>query len=112
MGLLNSYDDAIESVEKMYQRYEGMGSGPSVNKKRHECSYVLVYLKFQKLMLIMEWNEKIANELRKKDVDMTLIQKEKNIGLGSDEDGEGNGDAQYKLVPDIARLYDALYRMQ
>jgi len=109
MDLLNSYDDAIETVEKMYQRYEGMGSGPSVNKKRYECSNVLVYLKFQKLMLIMERNEKMANELRKKDVDMNLVQKEENIGLGSDEDGEGgDGDAQYKLVQDIARLYDAL----
>ena len=109
MDLLNSYDDAIETVEKMYQRYEGMASGPSVNNKRYECSNVLVYLKFQKLMLIMERNEKMANELRKKDVDMALDQKEESKGLGSDEDGEGgDGDAQYKLVQDIARLYDAL----
>ena len=109
MDLLNSYDDAIETVEKMYQRYEGMASGPSVNKKRYECSNVLVYLKFQKLMLIMERNEKMANELRKKDMDMALVQTDESKRLGSDEDKEGgDGDSQYKLVQDIARLYDAL----
>lgn len=109
MELLNSYDDGIVIVEKLYRRYEGMGSGPAVHQKRLEYSNLLGYCKFEKLKLIMERNEKMANELRKNDLDTIVTQKiEKKISGPEEKDDSGDEDTNYKLVQEIARLYDSL----
>ena len=109
MELLNSYDDGIVIVEKLYRRYEGMGSGPAVHQKRLEYSNLLGYCKFEKLKLIMERNEKMANELRKNDMYTIVTQKiEKKISGVEEKDDSGDEDTNYKLVQEIARLYDSL----
>ena len=103
MELLNSYDGTIDFVEKIFQRYEGMASGPAVNKKRSEYSNLLGYCQFEKLKLVMERNENMVNALRRNDTEMVVIEKDGNRSIVQDD-----ADAKYKLAEEIARLYDVL----
>lgn len=118
MQLLNCYDDAVDVVSKILQEYNGMSSGPSVNRKRLECSLLIGYFKFTKIQMLMKRNEKMVNVLRDADCEMALLKK----GRVSDSCGTHNNksatlttvtkqedaDAKYKRVEEIAHLYDAL----
>lgn len=103
MELLNSYDDAIEIVEKLFGRYQDMASGPAVNMKRTEYSDLLGYCKFEKLKLVMNRNEKMVNNLRQRDREMDVTKTSRKQIISQDD-----ADAKYKIVEEIARLYDVL----
>lgn len=104
MELLNGYDDAVSIVSKSLKNYEGMASGPAVNKKRSECSLLIGYFKYAKIQLLMKRNEKMVNDLRNGDSEMTMTKKQSDKGVVIREDA----DAKYKRVEEIAHLYDAL----
>ena len=118
MQLLNCYDDAVDVVTKNLHEYEGMSSGPSVNRKRLECSLLIGYFKYTKIQMLMKRNEKMVDALRDADCEMALLKK----GRGSGSSGthynksstlptmkkQDDADAKYKQVEEIAHLYDAL----
>jgi len=104
MDLLNSYDDLRETIQKTAKTYEGMASGPAVDRKRFEFRLLIGFCKFQKLKLVMERNEEMVNDMRAQDVDGSSIVREGNSGISHKEDSE----FKYKKVEEIAHLYDAL----
>lgn len=103
MELLSSYDDAIDILERLFHRYQDMASGPAVNMKRAGYSNLLGYCKYEKLKLVMNRNENMVNNLRQRDREMYVskINEEKN-------NAQDDADARYKIVEEIARLYDVL----
>ena len=103
MELLNGYDDVVSTVSQSLKGYEGMASGPAVNKKRYECSLLIGYFKYAKIQLLMKRNEKMVNELRNGDSEMTITKKQSNKDIVRED-----ADAKYKRVEEIAHLYDAL----
>ena len=103
MELLTSYDDAIGIAEHLLGRYQDMASGPAVNRKRTDCSNLLGYFKFGKLKLVMDRNEALVKSLRQKDTEMDNF-KANEDGSSSQDDAE----SKYKIVEEIARLYDVL----
>ena len=102
--LLNCYDDSVSIVSKSLKEYEGMTSGPAVNRKRFECSLLLGYFKYAKIQMLMSRNEKMVNELRSGDQTLIGSDSRKSNMSALQEDA----DAKYKRVEEIAHLYDAL----
>ena len=105
MELLNSYDDAIEVVDKFFQKYRQMASGPAVNTKRAEYSNLLAFVKFEKLKTVMNRNENMVDELRRRDTEMNSVTKGGGKTISQDD---SDLDLKYKVVEEIARLYDVL----
>eukprot|EP00558_Chaetoceros_sp_UNC1202_P004803 CAMPEP_0197242892 /NCGR_PEP_ID=MMETSP1429-20130617/8503_1 /TAXON_ID=49237 /ORGANISM="Chaetoceros sp., Strain UNC1202" /LENGTH=333 /DNA_ID=CAMNT_0042703005 /DNA_START=12 /DNA_END=1013 /DNA_ORIENTATION=+ len=105
MELLGLYDDAVTIAHTRLEAYEGMADGPAVNKKRLEWSNLWGYCKFEKLKLQMERNEKMAKVLRDGDKEMTSIMKRSKGRVSAVQQ---DADARYKIVEEIAHLYDAL----
>jgi len=105
MDLLNSYDDAIEVVDKFFQKYRQMASGPAVNTKRAEYSNLLAFVKFEKLKTVMNRNENMVDELRRRDTEMNSVTEGGGKTISQDD---SDLDLKYKVVEEIARLYDVL----
>ncbi len=108
MELLNAHDDVTSMVQKMLQTYDGMASGPAVNKKKFEYSSLLGYCKYEKLKLLMERNEKMVNALCEGDTEMSIVKDSNSISTSSGGGVQDDADAKYKRVEEIAHLYDAL----
>ncbi len=110
MQLLNCYDDAVTIVTKNLEEYQGMSSGPSIDRKRMECLLLLGYFKYMKIQMLMKRNESMVDELRAKDCEMKLFKSDG--GSSSSSTGSSgkqkDADARYKQVEEIAHLYDAL----
>lgn len=104
MDLLSSYDDLRDTIQKSAKSYEGMASGPAVDRKRFEFRLLIGFCRFQKLQLAMERNEEMVNTLRAQDVDGRSNVK----GGESDASHQEDAETKYKKVEEIAHLYDAL----
>lgn len=104
MDLLNSYDNLRDIIQKSAKSYEGMASGPAVDRKRFEFRLLMGFCRFQKLKLAMERNEEMVNALRAQDVDGSS-----NITSdASDTYHQEDAETKFKKVEEIAHLYDAL----
>lgn len=106
MALLNSYDDVIKMLEDVFGEFARMASGPEVLKQKDQYSNLLGYCKYDKLKMVIERNESIVNDLRKKDVGSVTNSKE---GETKDTD-QHDDETRLKIVEEIARFYDILLK--
>jgi hypothetical protein len=110
LELLSAYDDCIDLVRKSVTEYEGMASGPAVNRKRRECVSLLGYCQFEKLKLLMDRNEQMVNMLRNSDFEIVGSKEGTTTGTNKKKGYyvQDDADAKYKRVEEITHLYDAL----
>lgn len=106
MALLISYDHVIKILEDVFDEISRMASGPEVLKQKEQYSDLLGYCKYEKLKMVMERNESIVYDLRKKDIGSVI---NANDG-GMKGPGQQDDETRLKIVEEIARFYDILLK--
>ncbi len=96
MALLNGYDDTISLTNQELKQLAPLKSGPAVNAKKFQLVNILGYAKYQKLKLVMERNEDMANGILKK-------QSGRSTGKNNKKK-----EMTLKHLEEVAHLYDAL----
>ncbi|KAL7519659.1 hypothetical protein ACHAWX_004414 [Stephanocyclus meneghinianus] len=93
MALLSGYDDVITLASHESKQLVTLKSGPAVNAKKFQLINIVGYCKYQKLKLVMERNEDMANGILKRH------------GSGSKNKKK---ELTLKHLEEVTHLYDAL----